>query len=152
MKKNKIVEIDGIEVGYNRPVPVIAEIGVNHLGDLDRAKKMVDLANEGGADFIKFQTYVAERRYDLSKNPKAKHFIEMTKKWQREEDEIELWDYARKQKAKVFTSVYDTKTVKFAEKLEILSTIAAFEITNKELISEIIKTKKPLIISLDDKC
>ena len=78
MKKNKIVEIDGIEVGYNRPVPVIAEIGVNHLGDLDRAK-MVDLANEGGADFIKFQTYVAERRYDLSKNPKAKHFIEMTK-------------------------------------------------------------------------
>ena len=51
MKKNKIVEIDGIEVGYNRPVPVIAEIGVNHLGDLDRAKKMVDLANEGGADF-----------------------------------------------------------------------------------------------------
>ncbi len=149
MKKNKIVEIDGIEVGYNRPVPVIAEIGVNHLGDLDRAKKMVDLANEGGADFIKFQTYVAERRYDLSKNPKAKHFIEMTKKWQlSEEDEIELWDYARKQKAKVFTSVYDAKTVKFAEQLENpVYKIAAFEITNKELISEIIKTKKPLIIS-----
>jgi len=149
MKKNKIVEIDGVEVGYNRPIPVIAEIGVNHLGDLDRAKKMVDLANEGGADFIKFQTYVAERRYDLNKNPRAKQFTKLTKDWQLTEgEEEELWTYARKQKAKIFTSVYDAETVKFAEKLENpVYKVAAFEITNTKLIAELIKTKKPLIIS-----
>ena len=149
MKLSKIVQIEGIEIGDNRPIPVIAEIGVNHLGDLSRAKRMVDLANEGGADFIKFQTYVAERRYDLKKNPKAKDFIKLTGQWQlTEKDEKELWDYARTKKAKVFTSVYDAETVKFAEQLNNPAyKIAAFEITNKSLITEIIKTKKPVIIS-----
>ena len=56
----KIVDLDGIKVGFGKRVPIIAEIGVNHLGSLSRAKNMVDLANEGGADFIKFQTYVAK--------------------------------------------------------------------------------------------
>ena len=149
MIKNKIVKIDGVELGYNRPIPVIAEIGVNHLGDLSRAKKMVDLANDGGADFIKFQTYVAERRYDLNKNPKAEQFIKLTKEWQLlESEEEELWTYARKQKAKIFTSVYDPDTIKFAEKLENpVYKVAAFEISNTKLIAELIKTKKPLIIS-----
>ena len=145
----KIVAIEDIEIGYKRKIPIIAEIGVNHLGDINRAKKMVDLANEGGADLIKFQTYVAERRYDLKKNPRAKQFIEWTKKWQLSEDEeFELWEYAKKQKAKIFTSVYDYETVEFAERLGTPAyKIAAFEITNKKLIERIIKTKKPVIIS-----
>ena len=145
----KIIKINNIEIGFGKRVPVIAEIGINHLGSLSRAKKMVDLANEAGADFIKFQTYVAERRYDLKKNPKAKQFIEWTKKWQLSQaEEMELWEYSRKQDAVVFTSVYDAETVQFAEKLNNpIYKIAAFEITNKELINEIIKTKKPVIIS-----
>ena len=145
----KVVSLDGIDVGFGRRVPIIAEIGVNHLGSLDRAKNMVDLANQGGADFIKFQTYVAERRYDLNKNPKAAEFIELTKKWQlKKNEEIELWEYARKKKAKVFTSIYDEKTVDFAEELNNpIYKVAAFEITNKKLINRIIKTRKPLIIS-----
>ena len=61
---------------------------------------------------------------------------------------MELWEYSRKQDAVVFTSVYDAETVQFAEKLNNpIYKIAAFEITNKELINEIIKTKKPVIIS-----
>jgi N,N'-diacetyllegionaminate synthase len=145
----KIVNLNDIEVGYGKRVPIIAEIGVNHLGSLSRAKNMVDHANEGGADFIKFQTYVAERRYDLNKNPKASEFISLTKKWQlKESEEIELWEYARKKKAKVFTSVYDEKTVEFAEELKNpIYKVAAFEITNKKLINRIIRTGKPLIIS-----
>ena len=145
----KVVTIKNIEIGHQKKIPIIAEIGINHLGDLSRAKKMVDLANQGGADFIKFQTYVAERRYDLDKNPKAKQFIDWTKKWQLSKDEeIELWDYSKKQKAIVFTSVYDHETVAFAEELENpIYKIAAFEITNKKLIEAIIKTKKPVIIS-----
>ena len=56
---------------------VIAEIGVNHEGSLDLAKKLVDLAKEGGADAAKFQTYKADTLaskhspayWDLSKEP-----------------------------------------------------------------------------------
>ena len=59
-----------------------------------------------------------------------------------------MWEYARKQKAKVFTSIYDEKTVDFAEELSNpIYKVAAFEITNKKLINRIIKTRKPLIIS-----
>ncbi|XOJ73425.1 N-acetylneuraminate synthase family protein [Candidatus Pelagibacter sp. Uisw_114] len=149
MKNKDIVEIDGIKIGRGMPIPIIAEIGVNHLGSLARAKKMVDLANQGGADFIKFQTYDSKNRYDLKKNPKAKKFIELTKEWELSQtEESELWKYARKKKAKLFTSVYDYKMVNFAEKLNTIAyKIAAFEITNIKLIKEIIKTKKPVIIS-----
>jgi N,N'-diacetyllegionaminate synthase len=149
MKNNKIVKVDNMEIGYGKPVPIIAEIGVNHLGNFDRAINMVDLALKGGADFIKFQTYSADTRYDLKKNKKAKEFTNLTKQWEfTEEKEVKLWKYARSKKAKIFTSVYSHKTVKFAEKLKTSAyKIAAFEIRNKKLINEIIKTKKPLIIS-----
>ena len=50
---NKIVKQN------SRPY-LIAEIGVNHEGSLDLAKKLIDLAKEGGADAAKFQTYKAD--------------------------------------------------------------------------------------------
>ena len=47
---------------------IIAELGVNHLGSFDRAIEMVDKAIEGGSDFLKFQTYIVEERYDKKIN------------------------------------------------------------------------------------
>src|SRR5690242_10201773 len=40
---------------------IIAEAGVNHNGDLDLAKQLIDVAAEAGADFVKFQTFTAEK-------------------------------------------------------------------------------------------
>ena len=48
---------------------IIAEIGVNHEGSLDRAKKLIRLAKDGGADAVKFQTYKADNL--ASKNSPA---------------------------------------------------------------------------------
>ena len=70
------VNIADITIGDECKVPFIAEIGVN-LGDFERAKKMVDSAVDGGAEFIKFQTYVADKRYD--KNPKYDEFTDLLK-------------------------------------------------------------------------
>ena len=39
---------------------IIAEIGVNHEGSMDRAKQLIDLAKQGGADAVKFQSYKAD--------------------------------------------------------------------------------------------
>ena len=92
----KKIKIDDLYIGDFQYVPIIAEIGVNHLGSLERAKNMSRLAIEGGADFLKFQTYVAEKRYDSINNPKGKEFTKNLKDWQlTKEEERELWQYSK---------------------------------------------------------
>lgn len=54
------IQISGRPIGAERPCYIIAEIGVNHNGDLDLAHKLIDLAAEAGADAVKFQTYVTD--------------------------------------------------------------------------------------------
>ena len=44
-----------------KKVIVIAEAGVNHNGDLNMAKKLIDVAAEAGADYVKFQTFKADK-------------------------------------------------------------------------------------------
>ena len=56
-----IVEIGGHKVGPNQPCFIIAEAGVNHDGDLDKALSLIDAASRSGADAVKFQTFVAAR-------------------------------------------------------------------------------------------
>ena len=55
-----LIKIKDRLVGENKPTFIIAEAGVNHNGDINLAKKLVDAAVEAGADAIKFQTFKAE--------------------------------------------------------------------------------------------
>ncbi len=145
--RRKVV-IGDIEIGDNKPIPFIAEIGVNHLGSIDKAIEMVDKSIEAGSDFLKFQTYEASKRYEKS-NPKYGEFTKLLTEWQlSKEDEKKLWKYAKGKKARVFTSVYDEDSVDFALELGTLAfKVAAFELTNKKLIKKIITTSLPVIIS-----
>ena len=121
---------------------------MNHLGSFDRAIEMVDKAIEGGSDFLKLQTYIAEDRYEKT-NPKYDEFTKLLTDWQlSKKEETQLWKYAKSKKAKLFTSVYDEKSVDFAVSLGTVAfKVAAFELTNKNLKKKIIKTKLPIIIS-----
>ena len=53
-------------IGDKHPVFFIAEAGVNHNGRLERAIQLIDVAAEAGADFVKFQTFSADRLITLS--------------------------------------------------------------------------------------
>ena len=62
LKKTKIsknISIEGKEIGEGCPAYFIAEIGSNFDGDLDRAKELIFMAKEAGADAAKFQHYTA---------------------------------------------------------------------------------------------
>ena len=145
----KTVKIGNISVGEKNLPPFIAEIGVNHLGDIGRMKNMIDLAIEAKSDFLKFQTYNADTRYDKKNNPKAEEFTELVKNWQfSKSEEKKIWNYANSKGAKVFTSVYDLDCVDFAFDLGTVAyKIASFEITNLKLIKKISQKNLPVIIS-----
>ncbi len=145
----KNVKIGKKLVGKDTNVKFTAELGVNHLGDFDRAKEMVKSAVNSGADFLKFQTYISEKRYDTIKNPHGKKFIENLSNWEFSRDEDQkIWEYGKSLGAEIFTTPFDIESLYFAEKMgSIAYKIAAFEINNHELIKEICNLKKPIIIS-----
>ena len=55
------VEIAGRKIGVNRPCFIIAEVGVNHNGNLRTAMELIDAASQAGADAVKFQTFTVDR-------------------------------------------------------------------------------------------
>ena len=58
--QNPYISIDGKKIGSTFQPYFIAEAGLNHNGDINLAKKMIDAALDCGADAIKFQTYISE--------------------------------------------------------------------------------------------
>jgi sialic acid synthase SpsE len=151
MTDNKRTEVSlgGQLVGDGHPVAIVAELGVNHLGDYGRMKEMIHAAHEAGADFLKFQTYIAEKRYNTATNPKAGQFIEWLAAWQfTHEQESELWQYANSLGARVLTSPFDADSVDFADGLGSLAfKLAAFEVVNLALVRAIASKGKPIILS-----
>ena len=55
-----IFKIENKLIGKDQPIFFIAEAGVNHNGSLDKAKKLVDVAKECGADGVKFQSFITD--------------------------------------------------------------------------------------------
>ena len=66
-----MMEIDGILIGNDKPCYMIAEIGINHNGDIALAKKLIDVATNAGANAVKFQKRDLESIYQqkILENP-----------------------------------------------------------------------------------
>ncbi len=126
---------------------LIAEIGWNFIGNMTLAKEMISAAKESGADFAKFQTWSTK---DLINGPWHKdNRINLYKKAElSEDDHYELKEFCQKKKIIFLTSVFNKKYLKFLKPLK-LNTIkvASMEITNFELLREINKIYKNIIIS-----
>jgi len=142
----------------NRTI-IIAEAGVNHNGDIKRAKALIDVAFDAGVDYVKFQTFKADRvvsPYAKKAEYQVKNIgdddtsqFRMLKKLElSHNDHLELMSYCKQKKIKFLSTAFDTEGVKYLDKLGLdLFKIPSGEITNFPYLRAIAKTNKPVLLS-----
>ena len=139
-------------------VYIIAEAGVNHNGNLELAKKLIDVAAKSGADAVKFQTFVPENlvsRYaekaDYQKEitDKKESQLEMLQKLMlKKEWHQVLIDYAEMKGIQFISTPFDFESIDFLAELDLpLYKIPSGEITNLPYLEKIGKIGKPVILS-----
>ena len=140
-------------------VIIIAEAGVNHNGDFENAKKLILAAANAGADYVKFQTFKAEKL--VSKDAQKAEYqktnlkdegasqYEMLKKLEMSETwHFDLIKYANECGIKFLSTGFDEESIDFLDSLNIdLFKVPSGEITNKPYLEHIAKKGKPIVIS-----
>ncbi len=137
---------------------MIAEAGVNHNGDLNIAKKLVDFAVEAKVDAIKFQTFNPEDlmlkntpKVDYQKNNPEdnENFYELIKRVTLNTEEFtELKEYCDKKKIIFLSTPFDKKSVELLSKLNVPAyKVGSGDMNNLPLLKLIISKKKPIFLS-----
>lgn len=158
MTSIKPVEIAGRPIGPGHSPYVIAELSANHLGAIERALALVDVAADSGCDAVKLQTYRADTitidhdgpGFVLQEGPwKGRKLYDLYEEahlpWEWHEA---LFRRGRERGLAVFSSPFDFTAVDLLEKLGAPAyKIASFEIVDLPLIECCASTGKPLIIS-----
>jgi len=153
--KNKII-INEFEIGYDQPCYIIAEIGINHNGDVEIAKKLIDAAIDCGANAVKFQKRNLESIYqkEILDDPTldsqgTEILLDVLNEIEFQEDEFKIiFDYCQEHKITFLCTPWDIPSVNFLERLNVPAyKIASADLTNFPLIKHISKTKKPMILS-----
>jgi N-acetylneuraminate synthase len=140
-------------------IKIIAEIGCNHNGDKELARKMVRLAKECGVDGVKFQTfnstlliskYAKKAEYQKKTTGEDENQLEMTRKLELSYDDyLELQDYAKSLELEVFSTPFDFESIQFLENnKQTIWKIPSGEITNLPYLERIgnFKIENKLII------
>lgn len=143
----------------SKKVVIIAEAGVNHNGDLQKALALIDAAAMAGADYVKFQTFKAERivnpsaqKADYQKNNmqgEEDTQFGMLKKLEMGEDWYPVLIQRCQEKGINFLSTgFDVDSIDFLNHLDIpFYKIPSGEITNKPYLQHIAQKGKDIILS-----
>ena len=144
------------KIGDGQPCFIIAEIGINHNGDINIAKKLIDLAAFAGCDAVKFQkrtidvVYSAEELAKPRENPfgntngDLKHGLEFGLKEYKEVNK-----YCRDKKIMWFASCWDEGSVDFIDQFKVpCYKIASASLTDDGLLKHIRAKGKPIILSV----
>ena len=135
---------------------IIAEIGVNHEGSLDTARRLIDLAKEGGADAAKFQTYKAEKLaskhspayWDTTKEPTPSQRV-LFQKYDcfGPAEYVALAEHCRQVEIEFLSTPFDAEAVEFLDPLMSLFKIASADLTNVPLLRQVAGKGKPVVLS-----
>lgn len=137
---------------------IIAEAGVNHNGDINIAKKMIDIACEAGVDAIKFQTFntdtlvikgAGKADYQTKNTGTEETQYEMLKKLELSRlEQEELFRYCEEKKIMFLSTPFDVESVEFLNNLPVsIMKIPSGEITNYPYLRAVGKTGREVILS-----
>ncbi len=155
--KMKEIKIGDKFVGDGHPCLIIAEAGINHQGDVNIAKKLIDVASFCGADAIKFQKrkigrILTKQGLDMPyDNPNSfgktygehKYALELS-----EEEYKDLKKYTEDKNLIFLASAWDEESADFLESIGVAAyKMASADLTNLPLLEHIAKKGKPMIIS-----
>jgi N-acetylneuraminate synthase len=140
------------------PVYVIAEAGVNHNGDLDLARKLVDRAADAGVDAVKFQTFDAKKLatraapkagYQQRTTDAAESQLDMLRKLELPRDwHWELRERARSRGIEFLSTAFDAGSLIFLEELDLpFYKVPSGELTNGPLLWQFARQGRPLVVS-----
>jgi sialic acid synthase SpsE len=151
------VKIGKRYVGEGEPVFIVAEIGINHNGNIDIARKLIDAAVEAGADAVKFQKRTTEEiltKEGLAKPYNSPHAFAATYGEHRnklelsEQDYYFLKKYTEERGIQFFASVWDKKSADFMEKFDISAyKIPSADLINTPLLEYVALKQRPILLS-----
>jgi N-acetylneuraminate synthase len=149
------IKIAGQLIGSSHPCYVVAEIGINHNGDLSLAKKLIDVAVAAGCSAVKFQKRTVDVVYTKAEldRPRDSPFGTTNGELKRglefgaiQYGEIDA--YCKSKGIVWFASPWDEASVDFLERLNVpCHKIASASLTDDSLLRHIRKTRKPIILS-----
>jgi len=155
----KIKLDDERTIGDGEPCFIIAEAGVNHDGDLEKARKMIDVAREAKADMVKFQTFTGEKlaskdaflanyhkKGAVSQDETLKQLL---KRLELNFDQHkELFNYAKNKGIGFMSTPFDEESADFLVNLGVKAIkVASFSVTHLPLLKHIAEKNLPIILS-----
>ncbi len=151
---NPFIEIGNRRIGYDYDPLVIAEIGINHSGDIDVAIAMADAAIDAGAEAIKHQTHIIEDEMShhakqvIPGNADRSIYEIMAECALSKEDELLLKEHTQKRGCIFLSTPFSRAAANRLEAMEVLAyKIGSGECNNYPLIEHIARFRKPIILS-----
>jgi N-acetylneuraminate synthase len=156
MQEAPEIALGPFTLGPDSPALVIAEVGNNHNGSIDLAKRMVDLAQEAGADCVKFQMRDIGSLYRNAGNPDdiredlgSQYTLNLLSRFNLPPESLfEVFDHARARGILPLCTPWDLASVRSLESYGVLGyKIASADLTNHELLTTVAHTGRPILLS-----
>ena len=150
------IRIGEREIGDGHPIYVVAEIGINHNGDVELAKNLINAAVEAGVDAVKFQKRTPELCVPIEQRDQMREtpwgyisYLDYRYRTEFEQEQYGQIDgYCRERGVTWFASVWDIPSVDFMEGFDpACYKIPSAGLTDHDLLRRVRSTERPLILS-----
>lgn len=145
-------------ISENQPPMIIADAGVNHNGDINLARELIDIAQNAGADIVKFQTFHPHEmatptgpsaQYIKRESPEAESWYKLLENLTLPDEAFaKLLNYCKKKGIIFLSTPYDYNSADLLDKIGVpMFKISSTDTNNIPLIEYVAKKDKPIIIS-----